>query len=222
MSNVITYRGGKGTHVIGSLGIVPQYNMVTTSALVNDTFTDSNGTNITAHTPDVDASGGGWSYSELGFLAGTVEIQSNKADFIDAAANQVIFKIDPTQDNIVYSADINNAHANQTDGFLVKYNNGLANYTISWRGKNLLFIEFNGGFVTRAATVTTNANTGSYTITGTRSGTTADGTVNDGTGDFTVSYSSMTGAGEEVGFFTEAESASLGSTYDNVLITAGA
>lgn len=45
--------------------------------LVLDTFTDTNGTALTAHTPDVDVVGGGWSTASEG--SDIIEIQSNMA-----------------------------------------------------------------------------------------------------------------------------------------------
>lgn len=45
-----------------------------TVTLFYDTFTDTNGTAITAHTPDIDTVGGGWAV----YLSSGFEIQSNK------------------------------------------------------------------------------------------------------------------------------------------------
>jgi hypothetical protein len=51
------------------------------SQLVTDTFTDSNGTGLSSHTPDVDSVGGGW-IEDFGSGA-DIQILSNKAEQTD-------------------------------------------------------------------------------------------------------------------------------------------
>lgn len=55
-----------------------------TSFDVQDTFTDTNGTLLTAHTPDTDTVGTGWAGS------GDFEIQSNVAEFVGAGSDAFI------------------------------------------------------------------------------------------------------------------------------------
>lgn len=59
------------------------------ATLVNDTFTDTNGTALEDHTPDTDSVGWGW-----GNLTGTWDIQGNKAqpDGVTSAWNHVVIQ----------------------------------------------------------------------------------------------------------------------------------
>lgn len=54
--------------------------------LVEDTFTDTNGTGIASHTPDTDTPGNGW----VEYTGQTLEIQSNKVEAIGSIHNAFI------------------------------------------------------------------------------------------------------------------------------------
>jgi len=65
-------------------GITNSGGAAASGPLVQDTFTDTNGTLLTAHTPDVDTVGGGWVSWGNG---GSIDIQSNKASTIGGGSN---------------------------------------------------------------------------------------------------------------------------------------
>lgn len=82
------------------------------TVLIYDTFTDTNGTALAAHTPDVDVVGGGWI-----ILTGTWIITSNKAE--NDVGNNSIAVIDCGQANINYSATIQCA-SNNAQGAVIR------------------------------------------------------------------------------------------------------
>ena len=66
--------------------------------IFQDLFTDSNGTNLTAHTPDIDTAGNGWVDQ-----VGSMEIQSNEAA---ADGNERITTVDVENADVEISCDV--------------------------------------------------------------------------------------------------------------------
>jgi hypothetical protein len=79
----------------GLSGISAIVTSVQQTMLINDTFTDTNGTNLTAHTPDIKVSTG-WVAN-----TGTITIQSNQAN---AASGFPYYSIETGQSNVTIQA----------------------------------------------------------------------------------------------------------------------
>lgn len=87
-----------------TLGPVIEWSLMTT--LVQDTFTDTNGVDLTSHTPDVDSVGTGWAYFTLVTAVGANEIEiqgnalqistSNKGAVIDIGVTDYVMQFDWT------------------------------------------------------------------------------------------------------------------------------
>jgi len=76
--------------------------------LVLDTFTDTNGVALTAHTPDVDSVGTGWVQTDFpGVTGGIIEIQSNQARMVGAAGDKIgVALINSGESNVIVTATI--------------------------------------------------------------------------------------------------------------------
>lgn len=102
---------------------------------VTDTFTDTNGTLLTAHTPDSDAVGTGWEGSSQ------FEIQGNAAEFVGASADQFI-GVDLGDTSLDMTVDID-LSGGVADWPGVWFNGGVSGGGIP---SNCWFIEADSGF----------------------------------------------------------------------------
>ena len=100
--------------------------------LVYDTFTDADSTALTAHTPDIDVVGGGWSSS-----AGALKILSNKAKWGTASNSHETSEIQTNKSDVVISVDVNSTA--QFLGILGRYVDD-NNFWLAWMSKNTMRI----------------------------------------------------------------------------------
>jgi hypothetical protein len=148
------------------------------TVLFYDTFTDANGTLLTAHTPDVDVVGGGWVLD-----AGTITIQSNRAQATAALAR---YFVNAGHADTTVSMDII-SDAGGAGGFIVRWQNSLNHWIcrlLASTGRIQIF-DVNAGTLTlRAETAVVVAYPATLTVV--MSGTTITLTYNS----LSASYSS--------------------------------
>lgn len=154
------------------------------SILVSDAFTDTNGTLLTAHTPDVDTVGGGW----LG--TSSCDIQSNRAQGNSTAGRENW--IECSTADVVISGDLSLAASVGGDkgpGLIARVADA-NNYWlgIMWKTVIRIYEKTSGSYTQRASTAFTAATETDYPATLTVSGTSITFNV-DGT---EISYTSST------------------------------
>lgn len=98
---------GSGSVSGSGAGIGSATATVTTPAyILEDTFTDTNGTLLTSHTPDIDIVGGGWAGSNH------FDIQSNKATIAAGAVGNQFVGVDIGTAVGEYTVTVDNTNAN--------------------------------------------------------------------------------------------------------------
>lgn len=197
------------------------------STLLSDTFTDTNGTLLTAHTMDV---GGGW--TQDGTATGAMTIQSNQC-FPEATGVQGVVHADAgatdytaTMDLIIASGFTADFQVNQ--GFVFRYVDAdhywLARVTGSINSAQTLDIyENNSGFTLQAQQgFTVNPWAGhTYGLTLVVSGTTATLTM-AGVDDVTYGSMGTSLSATRVGLWSRDFDAAGELSLDTFLVTAGA
>lgn len=108
--------------------------------LVSDTFTDSNGTALTAHTPDIDTVGSGWVNQ-----SGTYQIDSNAAHRETGPTGSVV-AIDAGNADVTVKSDIS---AKTTSGIVARLSDD-NNYWLGWAQDGKLY-ENNADSLTERA-----------------------------------------------------------------------
>jgi hypothetical protein len=171
------------------------------NTLVHDSFTDTDGTDITAHTPEIDVVGGGW------ITAGNWTTQNNRLSYqignsfvtIDAGASDVI---------ITAGMVAANAHS-----LMFRHTSASAYWIARWNGVAVQLYEFNGAFQLRASTALSGS--GPHELKVTLSGANISVLVNGGSE--TAYSSSANQSATQHGFRALA---SAGELADSVLIEA--
>jgi hypothetical protein len=122
------------------------------NTLVWDTFTDANGTDLTAHTPDVDLNGAGW----ISSTGGGFGINSNQCERT-AGAGTYLSQIDTGATDQIVSAVVNNAtNADLSMGVMTRAD-ATGNYYLGYsQGDSLyLYEQSSNGFNGRGGMVHT-------------------------------------------------------------------
>jgi len=143
-----------------------------------DTFTDTNGTLLSSHTPDTDSEGGGWQGND-------VDIQSNEAAPVGSGAR--ICMIDAGVSDCIITAGLTIGASGAIHGFGFRYIDGsnLWALTIKKSTTTLDLVERNGGTNT-VRDSDSSAPTGDLDMTVTLDGTSIEGDY----GGTQVSYTS--------------------------------
>ena len=177
------------------------------TTLVSDTFTDSDSTVLSAHTPDIDTVGGGWTAG-----TGTPDIQSNKASSPDDG--DVNADIDAGNANVIVSADVLIATAN--DGFIglaMRYTSTTSKWSLEFSTTLLKLVERDTTSTTRASTAITVAKDAEHALSATCSGDDFTCTINGG--DEITYTSTFNNSVTNHGLF----GGNTASTWDNFLVT---
>lgn len=121
---------------------------IKTRIVGRDTFTDTNGTLLTDHTPDLDMVAGGWS-SAWSSVAGS--IQSNRFEAVEEIA---VYVVDAGASGMVARASVEDTDGQGNPTIVVRHN-GAGNvndcWTFAYRGSDGTYLlnERNGGVVTQ-------------------------------------------------------------------------
>jgi len=156
--------------------------------LFRDSFTDANGTSLDAHTPDVDASGAGWSE-----IHGDYDIQSNRAHVVATGIGPVaaIAVVDLGLANARLRVKINYGAAGDIYGGLcarVADDDNLWYLVGSAATGNIVIVERNGGGNTTRASAAAGITSGvDYELSAVLDGQHIELTLD---GSTTISYSS--------------------------------
>lgn len=121
---------------------------IKTRIVGRDTFTDTNGTLLTDHTPDLDMVAGGWS-SAWSSVAGS--IQSNRFEAVEEIA---VYVVDAGASGMVARASVEDTDGQGNPTIVVRHNGaGNANdcWTFTYRAADGTYLlnERNGGVVTQ-------------------------------------------------------------------------
>lgn len=185
-----------------SLGLLTRFGLTTGSAappsatVFLDTFTDTNGTFLAAHTPDTDTVGGGWvgivSLSDAQAGDDTIDIQTNQARQEDTAFARAVYASVGTANFDVTIDWTNGGTASALVQILFRYTD-LSNYwQFGMRQTSAFYAirEVNSGTITsRASGTTPVTGSGTYSMRLVANGTSLTGTVD---GANTLSYGSAT------------------------------
>jgi hypothetical protein len=153
------------------------------STLVNDTFTDSNGTNLTAHTPDIRPGSNAW-----GTVSGTQTVQSNQAN----ASASGYYTIDAGQADVTITYLVTPTAAGNGWGITARRsdaNNGWDPAINPVTNQIQIYEQAAGVYTLRASTSFTVSNGVQYTLQAVLSGSTITLSVNGGN---QISYNSAT------------------------------
>ncbi|HEV3446255.1 MAG TPA: hypothetical protein VG099_16550 [Gemmataceae bacterium] len=158
----------------GLSGISAIVTSVQQTMLINDTFTDTNGTNLTAHTPDIKVSTG-WVAN-----TGTITIQNNQAN---STQNFPYYSIETGQSNVTIQAIVTPA-GSAACGLSGRVSNATNSWDIDIQvigGNVTLTIQEQaaGVFTVRATTTFTDPGA-PRTVQGVFSGANVSATVNGG------------------------------------------
>ncbi len=167
-----TARKGPGVAVTCPGGFKKQYHF-TRNYEVQDKFIDSNGTLLTAHTPNIDVVGSGWVKAENG----TFDIQTNKANCsIIGSSPHAIFTIDSGKADVIVEAIVNSP--NFSVGLVLRHTSG--NFWLLHGDPvgTVKIYEYNGSFVERASASFTFSDDKDYNFKFIASGTVLTGFIN--------------------------------------------
>jgi len=172
------------TGISALTGLIPSSGSAVT--LVSDTFTDTGGTNLTAHTPDIRPGSNAWVA-----VAGTIDIQANKAQG-ENSANQY-YSIDAGQADVTISADVTpSATTAGSWGISGRISDASNSWdvTVNASAGSFRLYEHNAGVYTIRASAAVTINNGTaYTLAGQFSGQNVTATINGGN---QISYGSAT------------------------------
>ncbi len=188
---------------------------------VSDTYTDTNGTLITSHTPNVDVSGAGW---QNDLNAPQFVIQSNKIVMATAFGSQIYTTVDSQHADITLTTDITVPGASTyIQGVLFRFTD-TSNY---WQ----TFLRYDGGspyiqmvavcggsaVVNDSSTTISLAGGATTTLTITTSGNTVTAAVTGGEhGSWT---NSCQNTATRVGITGYTDGSYAAGTWDNFLVT---
>jgi hypothetical protein len=180
------------------------------TVLVLDTFTASNGTNITARSPDINTAGGGWTAHSFGYA-----ITTNRAVTTAGSMQGSLASVNAGAAAVRVSADIIMNTQGQGLGMNVTDVNNLWIAWMDGNAKTLDLYEMTAGAATkRAGTARTQVAGDAFTIAVERVGNTI--TVTEGAN--VISYASATAHASVTrhGIRTN----STGGSHDNFTVTA--
>lgn len=185
------------------------------TTLLSDTFTGTNGTALTSHTPDIPGTG---TYTSV--VGTSPTIQGNKAEVTNQSGTVVVY--DVSQSAVTAQADVsmNTANANTAGGVVVRETDVNNFWLCHLRGDgNLILFENSGGTFTQraSAAVTVNVNT-TYTIKLVASGTNMTGYY-QGTSEFTYGSASSNQTATKVGIRCFCNASGVTVDIDNFLVT---
>ena len=173
------------------------------TTLVSDTFTDTNGTDLAAHAPDVDLVGNGWIESQ----SGRMDIQLNKTRVVNSQQGiDWRARIETTESDVVISMD---ATIGSTGGgvyILLRDNGGSAFWLAGYAPflTELVIYEYNAGFTKRASTSLAVTIGNTITLEATASGTTISLTA-DGANLISYGSASLNETVTDHGIWSEEE-----------------
>ena len=174
--------------------------------LVFDTFTDTDGTLLTAHTPDVDSVGSGWSLLENSF-----EIDGNRVKATGIGSRTAAIETNESDISISYIARYLITGGETAAVFrLTDVNNYWMFFVTNNTDLMVIFERNGGGFTNRASVAVTVANNTDYAIAGTANGQSLSCTF-DGANEITYSSASFNETATKCGI---RDSGTVGSDDD--------
>lgn len=195
------------------------------STLVSDTFTDTNGTSLTAHTPDVDTVGGGWSLATAtGSGSGTFTIENNKLEATRTSSTYFpIGTIDVGQADV--TIDVNLTFETDDfgfDGIVFRYQDQ-SNFWFATReatSGDFRILEKNAGVNTERASIAAGISAGTnHDMQVVLSGTSITATI-DGGNEITFSSSFLETETTHGLIGVDRADPSVGTKFDNFQIAA--
>jgi hypothetical protein len=188
------------------------------STILSDTFTDTVGTNLTAHAPDVNTPNPGGFWTQI---TGTQKvIAGNKDQCSSFGAGSGEYTLDAGQADYTLSETINfsSGDTGNYHGLICRVTDGNNHWQVVVdQGNGLMKIrERSGGSNTDRASTSVTINTGTdYTLQAVLSGTSITATLNGGN---SINYGSMaTGAGKTKVGIRDGQVNTM--THDNFLVT---
>jgi hypothetical protein len=195
----------------------------TSSALVFDTFTDTNGTSIEAHTPDIDTVGSGW----INFGAATLEIESNQLVAVGASTSHSA-TIDAGVAGVTVMADmVMDNDNNNAEGLWLRQDGSSHGYFVGITlsqdtNPELTIWEWAGSFVVKASVPLTGEGPLSgipLTIEAIDTGTNITAEVVVGGNTYNVNFATTT-FNTETFVGVRATKAAVDTRFDNFTVTA--
>ena len=165
-----------GTSIVWDICPFASERIPSTTALIYDTFTDSNDTLLRVHTPDINLPNNAWIHR-----VGDWEIQSNQADR-SSTGTQEYASIDSGVSDVHVRADIT-LSATRSIGIILR-DNGNTYWLVEHAnvGGTMRIFEYDGTFTVRASTAITVSAASTYTFKATAVGSLIVATVEDDVG----------------------------------------